>query len=211
MAKKKSKKATSKVKKGYHQKKDGPSDKGSTTEESTIISDADIQNALSNLTLQPDVSVPVTGTSSHASKQAESSQNSSSETANTAGVQEKKPTAAPPCAAEAGHGSNHSTRSQNSIKGLNEVMKEITDAKIPVFNFQGASTSRPSVDQLEKELHMDQLRVMCREYEEASEKSIAEIHKRNHEVLCKFGKWRAELILEAEKFDEMGRIFVLVD
>ncbi|APA07102.1 predicted protein [Sclerotinia sclerotiorum 1980 UF-70] len=243
MAKKKSsKKAASKARECCHEKKESPSDRRGINEEFTIIGDADIQNALSNLTLQS--GVPVADSSNHATSQAESSQ-SSSNTANKMGVQENNPTAASPGATEAKQNPNHSTRSQtkqkekenpkthpheettpeflnalnaliaiklqseiqtrleNSIKELNEVIKVTTDANIPTFNFQGTPTSRSSVQQLEKEFHLDELRVICREYKEASEKSIAEIHRRNQEVLLKFGKWRNERIMQG--------VFVVVD
>ncbi|KAJ8070528.1 hypothetical protein OCU04_000902 [Sclerotinia nivalis] len=241
-SKKSSKKANLKM-----EKNESPSDRGGITEEFTIVSDAAIRHALSNLTLQPDV--PVAGTSGHDTSQAESSQTSSTETANTIGVQGEKPTATQPCATEAKQKTSHSTQSQNKekeksedpkawqnwdqelldalnavrvqfeiksglencIKDINEVVKEIIDEGGFAFNLEGKSAMGPFVEQIEKEFHLDQVRVLYREHKKASEKSIAEIHKRNQEVIWKFGKWRAERILEAIKFEEMGRMFMLSD
>ncbi|KAF7856127.1 hypothetical protein EAF04_010080 [Stromatinia cepivora] len=248
MGKKKSpKKATSKIQKGFHQKNESPSDGGSIAEEFTIISDADIHNAISNLTLQP--GVPVAGTSGHATCQSESSQTSSSETANTTGLHGNKPTAVPPCATKAKQKTNRSNRSrnkdkdksedseawqnwdqelldaltavklqfeiesglENSIKDMDEIVKKIIDEGRFAFDHKDEPTARPSAEQIEKEFHLDQLRVLYRDYKEASEKSIAEVQKRNEEVIWKMQKWRAERVMEAIKSEQMRRIFALID
>lgn len=52
----------------------------------------------------------------------------------------------------------------------------------------------PTIKQLEKRFHLDQMRVLYQNYKEESETNIVEIYKRNEKMTQKTRGWRAERI-----------------
>ena len=52
----------------------------------------------------------------------------------------------------------------------------------------------PTIKQLEKRFHLDQMRVLYQNYKEESETNIVEIYKRNEKMMQKTRGWRAERI-----------------
>ncbi|TGO25317.1 hypothetical protein BPAE_0083g00170 [Botrytis paeoniae] len=90
------------------------------------------------------------------------------------------------------------------------VMK-IIDEGVFALDTDSESTAGPTIEQVEKHFHLDQMRVLYQNYKKESEKSIAEIRKRNEEMIWETRDCGAERIKEAMKFEKMGLMLALVD